>query len=769
MIRTRAWAAAPEMQAAPVASQRASWRAWTAGWLVWATFLAATGAYHWSVAVAHPDQPHRFLLIDRLFDAGVAVSILAAGFLLGLGCLRAVRLVAWFGRLEVFALATGLGLGVLSLMVLALGMLHLYYPVTLAVLVLGLPWLLARERQQAMAFLGAARDALGQLRTWRGPALMDSVASPLLAALCLCMVCLTFVRDLVLPAIAWDTYQYHWAVPMLLLHTHSMRGFPGWAHANLPYNTEMLNLIALSVQAPEAALMVQDAFLVLSAVLVFAMVRRHFGVTTAWLATLAALTVPLLLLYASVSYVETALVFYGFAALAVLIRWLEHVAATDDPGYRLLLLAGLFVGLDIGVKYTAIQYLPGMLLLVLAGVWHVGRRKHAGTHHILSRVTQSLAVFGGSATLVFAPWPLKNWLLLGNPVYPALASIFPTALWSPVRDQALVATFHNFGIPNGWTARLHLYALDLFLHPRRYGEGWTAPVGWIGLTALLVVPYLMISLRPAWRARVRVERGQFLVVAALALTAVLGFAAWTFSGALVARYAVPPVMLATVVGATIIGWTAARASRRAAPIAWLVLCGVLIVCANQGWSNLVSSGGRLAPQYTDIQARVPLNLLLGKISEQTYEHSTIYSDAFWQMTDYVNGQLPHDGKLLMLGRGTGYFFQDREYVADSGEDWVPYLVSTGETPDGILQVLRSQGFTYVVYDANLMHFITDTYGNHVVASSLPSYLSFQQSKLIPIAQWRSFSLYRVPNADTAAQRHDGPRVSMPVPRRNVAA
>jgi len=98
----------------------------------------------------------------------------------------------------------------------------------------------------------------------------------------------------------------------------------------------------------------------------------------------------------------------------------------------------------------------------------------------------------------------------------------------------------------------------------------------------------------------------------------------------------------------------------------------------------------------------------------------------------------------MLGRGSGYFFMDRDYVADSAGDWIPYLVSEGKTPKGMLALLHRQGFMYVVYDADVIHFLIHGYGNTEIARVLPAYLAFQQEKLIPVAQWGYISLYRVP-------------------------
>ena len=145
--------------------------------------------------------------------------------------------------------------------------------------------------------------------------------------------------------------------------------------------------------------------------------------------------------------------------------------------------------------------------------------------------------------------------------------------------------------------------------------------------------------------------------------------------------------------------------------------------------------------------RNPLSLVTGSLSEDHYRVELVGASLkgdFWKMVDYVNTQLPRDGKLLMLGRGTGYFFSDRDYTADSGGDWVPYLVSAGKTPQGILGLLHAQGYTYVVYDAGAMNWLEYVYQNQVLLADTPQYLAFQQTYLVPVASWGNFSLFRVP-------------------------
>lgn len=728
-------------------------RAWIAGWLVSCAGLIGLGAYHWLVYVPHENMPHKLAILDRLFDVAVVAAMLLDGLLLGLRALALMRARVAFSRLERVALATGLGLGVISIGVLILGMLHLYYPATFAIALLALPWLLPSERRWVAQLARGLRSRVTRLLAWRGTSRVDTIACVLLAVVSASTFTFTLVRDLnPAPVLAYDTYQYHWAVPMLLLGSHSMRVFPGWAHADLPYNTEMLNLIALGLRAPEAATLIQDLFNVLTAMLVFAFVRRYFGTTVAWLAVAAEVTVPLLIAYTSLDYVETALIFYGFAALVVVTRWLETVGTFARAGLPLLVLAGVLIGLDLGVKYTGAEYIPSLAVLVVAGLalyaWR--RRKVLSPRAVMALGAKAVAGVVGGAALAFGPWAARNWLLLGDPMYPALSGIFSTPLWDSARTKTLEATFQSFGPHDGMVATLHLYALDLFVNPQRYGEGVSFPLGAIAFGTVLLIPFSQFVLPHGWRGATRKQRGQILVVSVLAVSTLLGFGVWTFSGALVERYALPSIILVTVMGAVLCGWLYTHIPQRTVVLSWVLILALVGVCAQQEWMFLFGGGEGGAPAfYHEYAYWTPMPILTGQVSEdalsrQRFLRTGVLPKEYLQMVDYANTTLPHNGKLLVLGRGIGYFFQDREYVADSAGDWVPYLVSRGKTPRGILQLLRAQGFTYVVYDGTLMRYLVRGYQNHVLASYLPTYLSFQQCTLDYVATWGGVSLYRVP-------------------------
>ncbi len=43
---------------------------------------------------------------------------------------------------------------------------------------------------------------------------------------------------------------------------------------------------------------------------------------------------------------------------------------------------------------------------------------------------------------------------------------------------------------------------------------------------------------------------------------------------------------------------------------------------------------------------------------------------YWGIVDYINGQVPPQAKLLLVGTATwGFFLRGRDYVSDTYGDW----------------------------------------------------------------------------------------------------
>src|SRR5579859_2629392 len=283
--------------------------------------LALATVYHYAIYLPQPDQPHRLTLLDDIFALGVLGLVGLVGLVVGHRLLRLFRLTG-FSSLERGALAVGLGWGLLSLAVLAVGLAHLLYG-----------WLLIAGLALVLAFFWRDVWSILSLLTSGAPYRRLRLLAPqgwFLQALCALVVvelALLGTQMLTLPVVphSYDDYQYHWAVPELFLLHHAIYALPGWAHANFPFNSEMLNTLALACEAPVAATFIQATFGLLAVILLVSFLARRFGALAAWVGLSLCLCNNLFAGLLISSYAELAVTYYAVAALAV-IRSEEHTS-----------------------------------------------------------------------------------------------------------------------------------------------------------------------------------------------------------------------------------------------------------------------------------------------------------------------------------------------------------------------------------------------------------------------------------------------------------
>src|ERR1035437_7274956 len=139
---------------------------------------------------------------------------------------------------------------------------------------------------------------------------------------------------------------------------------------------------------------------------------RRITAAAPWAAVLVA-THTAVLAMSSTTYVEPLVMLWITGAL------LAFEASEEGRERGLLLLSALFMGLALGTKYYA-----GLLavLLVLRLAWRVRLK--------------SAVLFAAVAGAVFAPWLVKNWIFVGNPVFPFLYKVFPATKLGWTADLA---------------------------------------------------------------------------------------------------------------------------------------------------------------------------------------------------------------------------------------------------------------------------------------------------------------------------------------------
>jgi hypothetical protein len=358
------------------------------------SWLAATVAGYY---ILHkPFTPEvAFSAARAVLDLLIAAAVLAAAG--GLGR----RLVGEMhpDQLCALCLQASLGLGVISLLILGIGIaggIHRW--VAWLLLVVGI--LLVR-RQAAAWLLG-----WGELGTeWR----QSTRFGRTLILLVLLLVSAALLEALA-PPVHFDALVYHLTLPQEFVRSHTIAATGASPYWGMPLGTEMLYTWALALGREQTAAVLgwMIGLVCLAGVIGLA---RSFHRSSGWVAAAALLSGETFAASLAWGYADWTAALHGCATLIGLDAWRR---ATDD---RPAAAAGAAAAFALGAKYAAaLAIAAGAMALVILGR---GRRR-------------ALWIFLGAAALLSAPWFLRNWVYTGSPLYP----VFGASPWiDPARQE----------------------------------------------------------------------------------------------------------------------------------------------------------------------------------------------------------------------------------------------------------------------------------------------------------------------------------------------
>ncbi len=339
----------------------------TLGLLWFVAVILAYYAVHKPVSGAQIDA-----MRDLLVTAVGWLSVLTLANLIGWG---AIRKLSNLERAERLALQVGFGLGMIALVLLALGMVGATSQLLLWLLVL-LPLPLSLYRMY--------KDA----RNLHRPPTRALVIFITVALL------LILIRALS-PPTAWDSLVYHLTGPKLYQEAGRIHHDIDLAYLGFPKAGSMIYLLGLQLAGPGLAQLLHLTFFGLILVLTPGLVRQA-APGRGWLSIAILVAVPSAALLAGWAYVEWIAAF-GALASYTLIR-----ASDSGRVDRALILAAFFAALALNSKYTTIWIVFGLSLVVL----------------LRGRSFRRWAAFLFGTTIFVVPFLLSNLVLTGNPVYP---------------------------------------------------------------------------------------------------------------------------------------------------------------------------------------------------------------------------------------------------------------------------------------------------------------------------------------------------------------
>ncbi len=348
------------------------------------------------------------LALAALVGAALTVAACyAAGALLIDGLID--RLGVALFRYERAPLAFTLGAACLHLVVFAILTLHLaYWPVFLALLVSVI----------------AAAVATG---AWTLKGVLGEPLAQHLKRICILLFGAFFVVYFFhawAPEISPDGSGYHLGYVALYLRAHGFTRVTTDIFATFGEGVEMLFVPAFAIGEHSAAALVHLGF---TAALALAMLAYGRRIGKPWAGAAGALLTfasPMVGIDGSSAYTDLGVAAGAFSAF----YWLEIWDASRER--MALVPVGLMAGFAYAAKYTAFVMVPFALGYVL---WR-------------ARSWRPLVPVCAFAALMIAPWMVKDWITVQNPVAPFGNAIFRNPYFHPIYETQLSNALRSYGV-----------------------------------------------------------------------------------------------------------------------------------------------------------------------------------------------------------------------------------------------------------------------------------------------------------------------------------
>ena len=400
-----------------------------------------------------------------VLKAALTVAVLTVAAF-GAGSWISPRLSPAFSKLDRLALSWLGGIGLLSLSLFIVGQWRFSWNAAGAVCLIALLFAL----RPLFQFGKGLRSSDGERRTLKAPAL---IVLPVLF-----MIGFSSLAEITGD---WsiDAVSYHLLGPKVWIREGVIRPVPDNCHTAMPQTGETLFATAMlfgGLRSP--GLWNFATFLAL--LLVSASIAKRAGLTTSetWWAILLIVTMPAVVTGSTHAFVD------GLYAAFVLAAGRVAFDAVTNADF---LIVGIFGGLALGTKYTALLAFPTVLLCLLI------KRIMEGQFN-LPEVKQ-IVIASIVAVVVASPYYLRNWALLGSPIYPP-----PPLLWrfshAKYLSKDVILGFHDYirrrgaGFGRGIGAFL-LLPFNLTYHTSNFFGA-----GGIGICSLGLSPF---GIAAAWR------------------------------------------------------------------------------------------------------------------------------------------------------------------------------------------------------------------------------------------------------------------------------
>ncbi len=262
-----------------------------------------------------------------------------------------------------------------------------------------------------------------------------------------------------------DGMSYHLGEVLKYQHAHGFARITTDVYSNLSQGIELLYLFAVDFGRYSAASLVHFTFLGVLAFLILCYGKRIGRPEVGVAAAIFTYASPIVLLDASIAYVDVALAAVLFALFYLLQIW----DGNRDP--KMLVPIGLLAGFGYEVKYTAIVAVPYAAGFI---AWKLWRERKP--------VLRPVLVVSLIAVACIVPWMVKDWIEVANPVSPLANSLFPNPYVHVSFEEGWRAHLSNYDLASRWQIPLQITVQG------DHVEGFLGPL-------FLLAPLALLALR----------------------------------------------------------------------------------------------------------------------------------------------------------------------------------------------------------------------------------------------------------------------------------
>jgi len=667
---------------------------------VWMAFVYAS---FYLVQQQRPFGPANLQAILTLL-----LNVSVAGLITGIGLGTGSRICRWLnihqaGLGEQVILGVGVGLGVLSLLILGIGLLG--WIRTWVMLVLAAVLLIFAVPEWLRLIRQAPRSGTKcPLSVGSRFYLIASLALSLLVALT--------------PPRSWDGLFYHLTMPQHYINHGRIAVVTDIPHQFYPGLMEMLYMLAMSLGSDVATQLLHWFYLLVLGGTIWLFADRYLPERTREAAILAFASMPMVFVLGSWAYNDLALAFYQLAALYALLQWIENRA---QPW---LILSAILGGFALGLKYTA--FVCPLTLALLLTIWWVQRRLDR------PQAIKALLLLSGVTSIVAAPWYVKNWVLIGNPVYPFAHGLFDGQGWDSWRTAWYARAGSGLGWNLGELVRLP-WTLTLGLRDMNFYDGRTGPL------FLLAWPFLLAWLLRLWRPASPAPPA----LHEMTLMAFVQIAFWTlgvvYSQPLFQSRLLLPALAALCV-----------------PLAYLFdqlrACDLPIFSLRRlvGMSATLVLAANLCYQGLDVLRIRPLPVLVGEESRDKFLIRNL--GAYYAAMQLVNERASaDDDRVLFLWEPRSYYCFRRVQPDPILDRWAWLRQRFSGDLTAIANWLHQEGYTYVLLHQAGLDFVSQSFREKLDVADLNAWQQFALEYLQPVdSVGNAYQLYLLKNSTRRA-------------------